>query len=734
MRLTSRMGKQQSCPNTPLLLRQTFPPKTSLLALCRKLCAREGETVTDATYGPEGEIRVTMVGTRPDGTEYSYTAVQDPADNSVFYETASEVKSGQPGSTNISNSRPAVESNSNIGEAGTTEENIEAIVRELFAENPSLSKADVVDTVEELLKGLPDAPTLEEITKIVNEGTSDFATKSQIEGIVEKAIKDNPGLTKEQVTEIVGGHLDQLDIPSDIDITKIVNDSIAEADLAKKADVTDAISNALAGLDFADKQDVENAIDAALKANPSLTTTQVTDLVNTALKDNNVATDTDISKLAKNIADVQSEISGLGLDYADKLSKAVGDITDKVEEFAAAGATRDEALDAAIDKVASDLGLAKTDLLAQLGETETTLSDKIAEAGKTFTESLDVLQTNLNELIKTFEDAGLTRDEAIKQSIGDLADQLGDTEEGLLAKLGTTESNIKTQLESGLAGVTTQFGEELGDLKIELLDRIKVFEDAGLTRDQATQASISQLADDLNDTEENLLSKLGTTEGQLKSEIGGLETRLGTQIGDLQSQITGQGLEYATKLSTAVDTINDRMTEFEGLGATRDEALQAAIDSLADELGTTSQSLLDQLNLNKTELQDQIEKANLDYAKQVAGLTTDITGVKTGLETLGTKVGEQVGGLGTKVAGIEQTLAQQPGQWAKLFSDLQKGFGTQISGLQSQLARQNAAQQAAQEQARKEANAPKFETFYANIPGWKPFDLKEFSSEFYDQE
>ena len=79
----------------------------SISQLPESMRPREGETVTDATYGPEGEVRVTMVGKRPDGTEYSYTAVQDPEDQSVFYETASGGEAG--GATRISDTRPGVE-------------------------------------------------------------------------------------------------------------------------------------------------------------------------------------------------------------------------------------------------------------------------------------------------------------------------------------------------------------------------------------------------------------------------------------------------------------------------------------------------------------------------------------------------------------------------------------------------------------------------------------------------
>jgi tRNA A37 threonylcarbamoyltransferase TsaD len=680
------------------------------------------------------------------------------------------------------------------------------------------------------------------------------------------------------------------------------------------------------------------------------------DTLRALLEDMDFATPQDLEDIQRGFADI-------GSTYTNQLNTAIKDITDKVNEYESYGATRDEAMSAAIDDMAETLGQTRQEFLDRLGETQSSLADRVAESETAFTSKLNTLQTDLVSRINAFENAGVSRETAIKNSIAELADELGDTEAGLLEKLGTTESALKSQLESGLAGVTTKFQEQVGGLRTDLLDRIKTlenagfardeaissavaelsdelgttredfleqlgttesalkgqiaaglegvttkfgeqvgalksdlmeriqaFENAGLSRDQATRASLAELADELGETEEGLLSRLGTTESQLKSEISGVETRLGekiagvgedyqarlstavgsitdrinefeaygatrdealsaaidsvagelgltkdsllaelgetestldariteseqafaqrlgtlqtnltdrigaferaglsrddaikqsiteladelgdteegllqklgtteqqlqTQIGGVEERLGQQigtlGKEYETKLSTAVGDITDRMNEFEAYGATRDEALQAAIDNVAEQLGISSQDLLDQLELNQQQLQKQIEASELEYAKQVTGLGeqvtglgTEVSGVKTGLSELGKSVGEQVSGLGTKVTGlgtqvtgIEQALAKQPELWANLIAGLQKGFGTQIGGLQSQLTAQQKAQQAQAAQQQAAMMSPKFEAFYANIPGYKPFDVRQFSSDFYDEE
>lgn len=766
----------------------------SISNLPESMRPREGEIVTDATYGPEGEVRVTMVGKRPDGTEYSYTAVQDSEDKSVFYETASGGEAG--GTTSISDTRPAVKEKpaDNIvitGEDGATvtlnpegslvevadadgnkPSNVQEVVANVIS-NPvnvdtlkGAGGADITggEAGEDTAQGAgSDAATgetktsnkmddLEETadyTDAINNALAglDYATEEDVENIINLTLKANPNLTEKQVSNIVGGHLDQLDIPTDVDIQSIVNESIKTADLASKTAVTEAIAGAEQKT-AAQLGELKTDLLDRIKTfeNAGLTRDQATQASLSELAEELGDTEENLlAKLGTTESSLKSELetglAGVTTKFGEELGGLKTDLVSRVQAFENAGLTRDQALQASISELAEELGDTEEGLLAKLGTTETQLKseiggvetrlgEQISDVQSQITTKLSTAVDSITQKVNEFESMGATRDEALSAALDNVASDLGLAREEFLEQLGETE----TTLGERIAKSETAFAEQIGGLQTDLIAKIGALEEAGLSRDDAIKQSIASLAGELGETETGLLQKIGTTESNIKTQLEGVTTEFGEKLGDIQEQIAGQGLEYATKLSTAVGDINERMTQFESIGATRDEALQAAIDNVADNLGVTSESLLEQLNLNKTELQDQIEQANLDYAKQVAGLGTDITSVKTGLETLGTKVGEQVGGLGTKVAGIEQTLAKQPEQWAKLFSNLQTGFGTQISGLQSQLARQNAEQRAAQQAAQQAAMAPKFETFYANIQGYKPFDLRQFSSDFYDEE
>lgn len=80
--------------------------------------------------------------------------------------------------------------------------------------------------------------------------------------------------------------------------------------------------------------------------------------------------------------------------------------------------------------------------------------------------------------------------------------------------------------------------------------------------------------------------------------------------------------------------------EFEA-GATRDEALQSAIDQLKTDLGLSETEVLQQLGITKDELSGEIDAV----ASDVAVVKGEVTGL-----------GEQITGLGEQITGVEETL------------------------------------------------------------------------------
>ena len=121
-------------------------------------------------------------------------------------------------------------------------------------------------------------------------------------------------------------------------------------------------------------------------------------------------------------------------------------ILDAIAANEEAGLSRDEAIKKAIDDVAADLGTTKSDLLTAIGETEESLLEAIggvSEAVDLNAEAIAGAQEGIDDLIA----AGLTRDEAIAA----VAEQLGTTEENMLAALGETEESLITRFDEGMA-------------------------------------------------------------------------------------------------------------------------------------------------------------------------------------------------------------------------------------------------------------------------------------------
>ena len=329
-----------------------------------------------------------------------------------------------------------------------------------------------------------------------------------------------------------------------------------------------------------------------------------------------------------------------------------------------AGATRDEALEAAIGKVATDLGTTKTDLLAEIGFTKDELSDEIdlliddvtgvkedvadvkgdvADVKGDVSDIADIIgtegvvddpdtdvdetqdPTGLFATIAAYEKAGLSRDEALQAAIGDVSTALGTTRADLLDAIGESETNLGrkiTDVETGLGGkitdVETGLGGKITDVETGLGGKITDVEtglggkitdvETTLTElinknDGDVDAALEELATTLGTTEANILAELGTTKDLLTKKITDVETGLGGQITDVETSL----LELINKNAGDVD---------------------AALEELATTLGTTEADILAELGTTAETLRDEVAASNFDLTGKIkeveANLGADI--------------------------------------------------------------------------------------------------------------
>jgi len=301
-----------------------------------------------------------------------------------------------------------------------------------------------------------------------------------------------------------------------------------------------------------------------------------------------------------------------------------------------AGATRDEALQAAVDKLATDLGTTKDDLLDEIGLSEDRLREEIGAviddvtgvkedvagvkedvAGVTedVGDLADILgtagveddpDTEANEsqdptglfaTIKAYEDAGLDRDQALQKAIDDVAGALGTTKDDLLDAIGETETSLSGKIDTATDALT----ETIGDVETRLTKLIKDNEDAGLARDEATQKAVSDLATELGTTKTDLLTAIGNTETDILNELGLTETRLSGDISDVE-----------TSLGADIDAVADL------IGKPARDVTQTDIDFVIDLIAqeNVSAELTAQYDVNADGIVDIADQTLLETALQ----------------------------------------------------------------------------------------------------------------------
>jgi len=200
-----------------------------------------------------------------------------------------------------------------------------------------------------------------------------------------------------------------------------------------------------------------------------------------------------------------------------------------------AGATRDEALQTAIDQLSTELGLTEEAMLEQLGLTEEALSSEI-----------DAVAADVG---------------AVREEVTGLGEQITDVETSLGERIDTSTETL-----SG----------DIANAKADLLTLIEANEAAGMTRDEATQTAIGELANAFDVGRTELLTAIGETEASLTSQITDVETSLGEQITDVETSLGEQITDVETSLGADIQTVADL------IGKPAREVTQTDIDFVVD--------------------------------------------------------------------------------------------------------------------------------------------------------
>ena len=239
---------------------------------------------------------------------------------------------------------------------------------------------------------------------------------------------------------------------------------------------------------------------------------------------------------------------------ANATEAAKKELLAKIEEYKALNMSDAEAQRAATEAVAAQVGLTKDALLTAIGATENNLMVKITN-----------VESTLSEKIDQYRNEGLTQADAQAKALAEMSTELGTTKQNLLDQIGATEENLYLKI---------------SDTRSALEKAIADAKASGLKGDAALQAAIDTVAGDLGTTKSDLLTKLGTTESALKTE-------------------------FTLQLSDAKTALEAAIADAKDAGLKGDAALQAAIDTVAGDLGTTKADLLTQLNTTETALRSE---------------------------------------------------------------------------------------------------------------------------------
>ena len=211
---------------------------------------------------------------------------------------------------------------------------------------------------------------------------------------------------------------------------------------------------------------------------------------------------------------------------------------------------------------------------------------------------LNALRDDLNARIDAImeNDPNASRLDAIDAAIDSLVQ--ADNEFVTHAQLAAALSQMGGDIDADIKEVA----DSVADVETRLAEAFNAaLEVEGTTRDEAIAAAVAQVSGDLDITKAELLETINTDDAALNDRI--------TTLNEARKK------EIATLRTNVWNAIGELRTDRDGQAAT-DEELQAALDDLAVELGTTREDILSKLGTTTDALN------TLD--QEVADLETDL--------------------------------------------------------------------------------------------------------------
>jgi len=540
----------------------------------------------------------------------------------------------------------------------------------------NISEEDVKTIVNDIVDDLNNLGT-DDVTTIVSEALSGLENLSESD--VQDVVNDIVGAPASDDTDATGIYaiIDGLNNLSNDDVAAIVVDivgqpatedspatglyaTIGDLNNISEEDVTTIVTEAIGGLENISKDDVSTIVDGIIgspattdeEGNPvdatgiyghvDNTTDKILDILGNPATDDGDATGvygyindavdslgTDLSALAGNVG-TPAELDADG----NVVTPATG-IYAQVQDLMDQGLTNAEA----IASLAVEFGVAVTELTNLINAQTDTILGQPAIADNPLTEEDESADpTGLFGIIAGYETAGQERDEAIDSALEDLATQLGTTKADILDQLDLDLDQIETLITDSQTAVEEKIDKGLEDLGVEILEKMAEYEADGMDRDAALAQAISDVSDQvgqtetdileaLTSTETDILAELGTTEADILAALGETETTLASDI-EAVSDLVGKPATEVTQID--IDFVIDLIAGQQVIDENQQDLL-AQYDVTGDgQITLDDQILLEQL-LAGEQVYDQIADTSI-YAPTgtygaISDAQTDLTNI-----------------------------------------------------------------------------------------------------------
>jgi len=215
-------------------------------------------------------------------------------------------------------------------------------------------------------------------------------------------------------------------------------------------------------------------------------------------------------------------------DVQDIIDNAVGNLPESASPEDVNTAINDAL--AGLENISTeDVNTAINDALAELENISTEdVKGIVDDVTAGLTEDVADLETSLTALIEK-------NNGDVSAALDELANNLGTTEDSILEELGTTEANLTEKFEAGISEVEGS----ISDLETSLTALIEA-------NDGDVDAALAELANNLGETEADILAELGTTEANLTEKFeAGISEVEGT-LGKLASDLAALGIDIDT--------------------------------------------------------------------------------------------------------------------------------------------------------------------------------------------